>query len=81
MDQDRLSLFQMTVGEESLPRSLGGHRHGCRLLKGEVGRFLRDKRQLDGQILRVRTARFVGGKHSIAWSISRNVTANLFDDS
>src|SRR5579864_668248 len=33
MDQDRLSLFQVTVGEESLPRSLGGHRHGGRLLK------------------------------------------------
>src|SRR5579864_7959535 len=27
MNQDRLSLFQVTVGEESLPRSLGGHRH------------------------------------------------------
>src|SRR5258705_5820522 len=27
MDQDRLSLFQVTVGEDSLPRSLGGHRH------------------------------------------------------
>src|ERR1700731_944713 len=27
MDQDRLSLFRVTVGEESLPRSLGGHRH------------------------------------------------------
>src|SRR5471032_1270832 len=27
MDQDRLSLLQMTVGEDSLPRSLGGHRH------------------------------------------------------
>src|SRR5205807_5172718 len=24
VDQDRLSLFQVTVGEESLPRSLGG---------------------------------------------------------
>src|SRR5438477_1217423 len=33
MDQDRLSLFQVTVGEESLPRSLGGHRHRCCLLK------------------------------------------------
>src|SRR5438132_6041767 len=32
MDQDRLSLFQVTVGEESLPRSLGGHRHRCCLL-------------------------------------------------
>ncbi len=29
MDQDRLSLFQVTLGEESLPRSLGGHRHRC----------------------------------------------------
>src|ERR1700676_889428 len=27
MDQDRLSLSQVTVGEESLPRSLGGHWH------------------------------------------------------
>ncbi len=27
MDQDRLSLFQVTVGEDSLPRSLGGNRH------------------------------------------------------
>src|ERR1700722_7799096 len=27
MNQDRLSLFQVTVGEDSLPRSLGGHRH------------------------------------------------------
>src|SRR5258708_33649797 len=27
VDQDRLSLFQVTVGEDSLPRSLGGHRH------------------------------------------------------
>src|SRR6478752_7163959 len=27
MDQDRLSLFQVTLGEDSLPRSLGGHRH------------------------------------------------------
>src|SRR6266700_6870970 len=26
MDQDRLSLFQMTLSEDSLPRSLGGHR-------------------------------------------------------
>jgi hypothetical protein len=25
MDQNRLSLFQVTVGEDSLPRSLGGH--------------------------------------------------------
>src|ERR1035438_884891 len=28
MDQDRLSLFQVTVGEDSVPRGLGGHRHG-----------------------------------------------------
>jgi|HubBroStandDraft_1064217.scaffolds.fasta_scaffold765510_2 hypothetical protein len=27
MDQDRLSLFQVTVGEDSLPRSFEGHRH------------------------------------------------------
>src|SRR6516164_9914580 len=27
MNQDRLSLFQVTVGEDSLPCSLGGHRH------------------------------------------------------
>src|SRR4029078_6309766 len=27
MNQDRLSFFQVTVGEDSLPRSLGGHRH------------------------------------------------------
>src|ERR1700757_1062072 len=33
MDQDRLSLFQVTAGEESLPRCLGGHRHRCCLLK------------------------------------------------
>src|SRR5258706_15960654 len=47
MDQDRLSLFQVTVREDSLPRSLGGHRHGSRLLKGEVGWFPRDERRLD----------------------------------
>src|SRR5437660_12896986 len=33
MNQDRLSLFQVTMGEDSLPCSLGRHRHGCRLLK------------------------------------------------
>src|SRR4051812_38974537 len=33
MNQDRLSLFQVTVGEEPLPCSLGGHRHRCCLLK------------------------------------------------
>src|SRR5258707_12405915 len=27
MDQDGLSLFQVTVGEDSLPCSFGGHRH------------------------------------------------------
>src|SRR5207244_13414389 len=27
MNQDRLSLFHMTMGEKSLPCSLGGHRH------------------------------------------------------
>src|SRR5262249_16515851 len=27
MNQDRLSLLQVTVGEDSLPCSLGGHRH------------------------------------------------------
>src|SRR4051812_20314463 len=27
MDQDRLLLFQVTVGEDSLPRSLGSHRN------------------------------------------------------
>src|SRR5258708_16509322 len=47
MDQDRLSLFQVTVGEDSLPRSLGGHRHRCRLLKGEVGWFPCHARRLD----------------------------------
>src|SRR6266566_511774 len=59
MDQDRLSFFQVTVGEDSLPRSLGGHRHRCRLLKGEVGWFPRDGRWLHSQILRVRAARSV----------------------
>ena len=54
MDQDRLSLVQLTVGENSLPRSLGGHRHRCRLLEGEVGWFPCDGGRLDRQILRVR---------------------------
>src|ERR1700756_1879062 len=27
MDQDRLSFFEVAVTEDSLPRSLGGHRH------------------------------------------------------
>src|SRR4029077_9501074 len=80
MDQDRLSLFQVTVGEESLPRGLGGHRHRCCLLKGEVGRFLCDKRRLDSQKLRVCAARPVGSEHGITWRICRNVTASLFDD-
>src|SRR6266851_907178 len=66
-DQDRLSLFQVTVGEESLPRSLGGHRHRCCLLKCEVGWFPCDGRRL-------------GSEHGITWRICRNVTANLFDD-
>src|SRR5258706_3050282 len=33
VEQDRWSLFHVTVVEESLPRSLGGHRHRCCLLK------------------------------------------------
>src|SRR5712671_4767859 len=73
MDQDRLSLFQVTVGKESLPRSLGGHRHGCRLLKGEVGWFPCDNRRLDSQILRVGAAHSVGTEHGITWRIPRNV--------
>src|SRR5882672_6061605 len=80
MDQDRLSFFQVTVGEDSLPRSLGGHRHGCRLLKGEVGWFPCDGRRLESQILRVRAARSVSADHAITSRIRRNVTANLFDD-
>src|SRR5258708_1186483 len=80
MDQDRLSLFQVTVGEDSLPRSFGGHRHRCRLLKGEVGWFPYDGLRLDSQKLRVR-AQFAGTEHGITRGISRNVTANLFDDS
>src|SRR5207253_8299952 len=32
MDQDRLSHFQVPVGEECLPRSLVDHRHRCSLL-------------------------------------------------
>src|SRR6266853_6683030 len=78
-DQDRLSLLQVTVGEESLPRSLGGHRHRCRLLKKEVGWFLDDGRRLESQILRVR-AHFAGTEHGITRRPCRNVTANLFDD-
>src|SRR5258706_1707235 len=39
MDQDRLSLFEVTVGEDSLPCSLGGHRHRCLLLKRQDGWF------------------------------------------
>src|SRR5258705_94239 len=76
MDQDRLSLFQVTVGEDSLPRSLGGHRHGCRLLKGEVGRFPCDDRRLDSQILRVGAAHSNCTEYGITWRRARNVTAN-----
>src|SRR6266487_3097038 len=79
VDQDRLSLFQVTVGEDSLPRSLRGHRHGCRLLKGEVGWIPYDGPRLDSQILRVRAHSTVT-EHGIAWRPCRNVTANLFDD-
>jgi hypothetical protein len=80
MDQDRLSFFQMTVGEDSLPRSLGGHRHGCRLLKRQVGWFLCDGRRIDSQIFRVRGTRSAGTEHGITWRPSRNITSNLFDD-
>src|SRR6266446_5719680 len=80
MDQDRLSLFQVTVGKDSLPRSLGGYRHGCRFLKGEVGWFPCDDRRLDCQILRVGAPHSVGTEHGITWRIPRNVTANLFDE-
>src|ERR1700738_1436756 len=80
MNQDRLSLFQVTVGEESLPRSLGGHRHRCCLLKWEVGWFPCDGRRLDSQILRVRAHSGSGTEHGITWRIRRNVTANLFDN-
>src|SRR5258707_30203 len=69
------------MGEDSLPRSLGGHRHGCRLLKGEVGWFLCDDSRFDRQILRVGAAHFVATDHGITWRPSRNVTADLFDDS
>src|SRR6266566_1760845 len=75
LDQDRLSLFQVTVGKDSLPRSLRGHRHGCRLLKGEVGWFPYDGLRLDSQILRVR-AHFTVTEDGIAWRPCRNVTAN-----
>src|SRR6201984_665567 len=33
VDQDSLSFFKVTAGEDALPSSLGRHRHGCRLLK------------------------------------------------
>src|ERR1700722_12043665 len=79
MDQNRLALFQVTVGEDSLPRRLGRHRYRCRLLKGEVGWFPCDGRRLDGQILRVR-AHSAGAEHGITGRTYRNVTANLFDD-
>src|SRR5579872_6264031 len=39
MDQDRLSLLQVAVGEDSLPCGLGCHRHRCRLFKGELVGF------------------------------------------
>src|SRR6202163_3523222 len=80
MDQDRLSLFQVPVGEDSLPRSLGGHRHRCRLLKGEVRWFPYDGRRLDSQIFRVGAARSVGTEYGITWRPPRNVTANLFNE-
>src|SRR5882724_12209910 len=80
MDQDRLSLFQVTLGEESLPRRLGRHRHGCRLLKGEVGGSLCDDCRLDSQVLRVRAHATGGTEHGVTWRVCRNVTANLFDD-
>src|SRR6266702_8970117 len=70
----------MTVSEDSLPRSLGGHRHGCRLLKGEVGWFLCDDSWLDRQLLRVRAARFVATEHGITWRPCRDVAANRLDD-
>ena len=54
MDQDRLPLFQVTVGEDSVPRSLGRHWNRSSLLKREVGWFPCDDRRLDSQILRVR---------------------------
>src|SRR5258706_12173401 len=79
MDQDRLSPFQVTVGEDSLPRGLRGHRHRCRRLEGEVGWFPRDGRRLESQILRVR-AHCAGTEHGIAGRIALNVAANLFDD-
>ena len=80
MDQDRLSLFQVTVGEKSLPRGLGGHRHGCRLFKGEVEWFPCDGRGLDSHILRVRAHSGGGTEHGITWRKCRNITANLFDE-
>src|ERR1700749_3388447 len=65
MDQDGLSLLQLSVGEESLPRSLGGHRHGCRLFERKIRWLLCDQRRLDSEMLRVRGARFVGTEHCI----------------
>src|SRR5450432_3497063 len=79
MDQDRLSLFQVTVGEESLPRSLGGDRHRCRLLEGEVGWFFCNGRRFHSQMLRIR-AHSADAEHGIARRICRDVTANLLDD-
>src|SRR5258708_35383559 len=80
VDQDRLSFFQVTVGEESLPCSLGGHRHGCRLLKREVGWFPCDDRRLDSQILRVRAHAAGRTEYGITGRVSCNVTANLVDN-
>src|SRR5260370_33586557 len=80
MDQDRLSLFQVTVSEDPLPSSLVSHRHGCRLLKREVGGFPCDGCRLDSQRLCVRGTRSVGTEHRITGHPCCNVTANLFDD-
>src|SRR5690242_1329728 len=65
MNQNRLSLFQVTVGEESVPCSLGGHGYGCRLLKGEIGWFPCDGCRLDSQILRVRAHSGGGAEYGI----------------
>src|SRR5882762_4143075 len=81
VDQDRLPVFQVTVGEDSLPRSLRRHRYRCSLLEGEVGWFPCDGRRLDSQILRVRATHSVGTEHGITWRPFRNVTPNLFDNS
>src|SRR5882757_463169 len=80
MDQDRLSLFQVTVGEDSVPRSLGRHWNRSSLLKREVGWFPCDDRRLDSQILRVRAHVAGRTEHRITGRIFCNVTANLVDD-